>query len=238
MKVGILCECSGIVREAFRRRGHDAISCDLKPTELAGPHIEGDVFDQDWNGFDLIICHPDCTYLCSSGLHWNKRVPGREDKTKAAVEFAKAMLALPVPRIALENPIGRLGTAIRKADQIIQPWQFGDDASKATCLWLKGLPKLKATKEVLGRLVCCGTVVEESAGIYGCANCNGEKRARRRWANQTDSGQNRLGPGEQRSTDRARTYLGIAEAMADQWGRLLLLPSERERITFLVGKRK
>jgi hypothetical protein len=151
------------------------------------------------DGWDMAVFHPDCTYLTSSGLHWNGRVPGRTAKTEASLAFVGHLLNAPIPMIALENPAGCIGTRIRPASQFIQPWQFGDDASKATGLWLVGLPLLKPTTRVSGRLV-----------IW-----NGKRVER--WANQTDSGQNKLGPSEARKADRARTYQGIAKAMADQW---------------------
>lgn len=196
MRVLVACEYSATVREAFRSAGHYALSCDLLPTEVDGPHYQGDVRDIINDGWDLMIAHPPCTYLCSSGLHWNKRVEGRAAKTEEALEFVQFLLDAPIPRIALENPIGCIGTRIRKADQTIQPWQFGHDASKATCLWLKGLPVLQPTDLVAPRIV------------------NGKKR----WGNQTDSGQNRLPPSEDRWKIRSETYTGIAEAMAKQWG--------------------
>ena len=197
MKVLVACEYSGRVRDAFLARGHDAISCDLLPTDSPGPHYQGDVLELiRREKFDLMVAHPPCTYLCSSGLHWNGRVPGRAEKTEEALEFVRALLFCDIPRIALENPTGCIGTRIRKSDQTIQPWQFGADASKATCLWLKGLPKLVPTSIVEPRIV------------------NGKKR----WGNQTDSGQNRLGPSDDRWKVRSETYLGIAEAMAAQWG--------------------
>jgi hypothetical protein len=195
MKVLVACEYSGTVRDAFRARGHDALSCDLLPTDALGPHYQGDVRDILGNGWDLMIAHPPCTYLCSSGLHWNKRVPGRAQMTEDALDFVRLLLDAPIPRIALENPIGCIGTRIRKANQTIQPWQFGHDASKATCLWLKNLPLLTPTAVVEPRIA------------------NGKKR----WANQTDSGQNRLPPSDDRWKIRSETYVGIAEAMADQW---------------------
>jgi hypothetical protein len=186
------------VRDAFLALGHDAMSCDLLDTEAPGPHYQGDVRDIIGDGWDLMIAHPPCTYLCASGLHWNKRRPERAQKTEEALEFVRFLLEAPIEYIALENPIGCIGTRIRPADQIIQPWWFGDDASKATCLWLNNLPQLRPTKLVEGRLV------------------NGK----RRWANQTDSGQNRLGPSEDRWKQRSETYMGIAKAMAEQWGNL------------------
>ena len=201
LRVLVACEFSGTVRDAFIAAGHDAISCDLLPSEKPGPHIQGDVLTElegMWGWFDLMIAHPPCTYLCSSGLHWNTRRPERQAHTDAAVAFVKALAAFPITRIAIENPIGCLSTRWRKPDQIIQPYQFGHDASKATCLWLKGLPPLLSTDMIAGRLV------------------NG----RQRWGNQTDSGQNKLGPSDDRWAKRAETYTGIASAMASQWGTL------------------
>ena len=198
MKVLVACEYSGVVRDAFRARGHDAWSCDLLPTERESEyHIEGDVLNELQPGrWDLMIAHPPCTYLCSSGLHWNKRRPERAELTEQALDFVFALLNARVPRIALENPIGCISTRMRPPDQTIQPHQFGHDASKATCLWLVGLPLLRPTSYVEPRIV------------------NGRKR----WANQTDSGQNRLPPSKDRWKIRSATYEGIAEAMADQWG--------------------
>jgi hypothetical protein len=198
MKVLVACEYSGTVRDAFLARGHDAMSCDLLDTDVPGPHYKGDVRDIINDGWDLMVAHPPCTFLCSSGLHWNKRVPGRAQQTEEALEFVRFLLDAPIPHIALENPIGCIGTRIRKADQTIQPWQFGHDASKATCLWLKNLPLLVPTTIVEPRIV------------------DGKKR----WGNQTDSGQNRLPPSEDRWKIRSETYKGIADAMADQWGQL------------------
>ena len=193
MRVLVACEFSGVVRDAFRRAGHDAVSCDLLPTDAPGPHIQGDVLEVLGGGWDLMIAHPPCTYLCSSGLHWNKRRPGRAVKTEEALEFVRALLGANIPRIALENPIGCISSRIRKPDQIIQPWQFGHPESKATCLWLSGLPPLAATNIL--PLPASG-----------------------RWENQTASGQNKLSPGPDRWKLRSITYAGIAEAMAAQWG--------------------
>lgn len=216
MRVLVACEFSGTVRDAFIAAGHTAMSCDLLPTEAPGPHYQGDVRDVLWDRWDLMIAHPPCTYLCSSGLHWNKRVPGRDHQTLEALEFVRLLLGAPIPYIALENPIGCISSAIRKPDQIIQPWMFGHDASKATCLWLKNLPSLKPTKIIEGVLYCCGQPLERG-DKYGCPNCNGERKARRIWANQTPSGQNRLGPSDDRWKERSKTYEGIAYAMAGQW---------------------
>ena len=197
MRVLVACEYSGTVRDAFIRAGHYAMSCDLLPSDsLIGDHYQGNVLDILDHGWDLMIAHPPCTYLCSSGLHWNKRIPDRAQKTEEALDFVQLLLDAPIPKIALENPIGCISTRIRKPDQTIQPYQFGDDASKATCLWLKGLPPLRATQFVEPRMV------------------NGKPR----WANQTDSGQNRLPPSADRWKIRSETYVGIAEAMVAQWG--------------------
>ena len=201
----IACEYSGRVRDAFIRAGVQAISCDLLDTEVPGPHYRGDVRDILGGMWDGVIAFPDCTYVCGSGWHWVKRGRIEQDgrprieHVNEAVAFARMFIDGPetahIPRRAVENPIGKLSTFIRKPDQIIQPYDFGDDASKATCLWLHGLPKLVPTKYIEPRIV------------------NGKKR----WANQTDSGQNRLAPSNDRWKDRARTYPGIAEAMA-KWG--------------------
>lgn len=147
MKVLIACEFSGVVRDAFLVRGHDAISCDLLDTERPGPHIVGDVKRVLNRSWDLVIAHPPCTYLAVSGARWWK---GREREQKQALEFFKTFLNC-APKTCVENPIGKVNTAIRKPDQIIQPWQFGHGETKATCLWLKNLPLLIPTQEVPGR---------------------------------------------------------------------------------------
>lgn len=151
MKVLVACEFSGRVRDAFLKRGHDAWSCDVLPTETPGPHLQCDVFDalllDDW---ELLIAFPPCTYLTNSANRWLKQ-PGRLEKRAEAVRFVKQLWASGVPRIAIENPIGHLSTAFMKPTQIIQPWQFGHGETKATCLWLQGLPKLTPTKIVSGR---------------------------------------------------------------------------------------
>lgn len=231
MKILVACEYSGRVRNAFMTRGHDVISCDFLPSEDNSPyHYQGDVrdllADQD---FDLMICHPPCTYLSVSGLHWNTRgilVDGkpRAQLTEEALDFVRLLMSANVPRIALENPVSCISSRIRKPNQVVQPWWFGEDASKATCLWLKNLPKLKPSgNECPPRLVCCGSVLPEGVGKHGCPNCNGEKTAKPRWGNQTDSGQNKLAPSPGRWKERSRTYQGIADAMADQWGSLGVL---------------
>jgi site-specific DNA-cytosine methylase len=199
MRVLIACEYSGTVRDAFRARGHDAVSCDLLPTDATGPHWQGDVKDLLVPGcWDLMIAHPPCTYLSVSGMHWTKRGLRDPQLTEDALEFVRLLMDAPIPRIAIENPVSVISTRIGKPDQIISPHQFAHDASKKTCLWLKGLPPLQPTQIVGPRIV------------------NGRKR----WGNQTDSGQNRLSPSPNRWKVRSATYPGIAAAMADQWGAL------------------
>lgn len=218
MKILIACEFSGTVRDAFAKLGHDAWSCDLFPCDPpSGKHIKGDVTPHLTDWWDMMIAHPPCTYLtCSAewayadpdyvrypGVGYHQKVkPGtlvgaaRREARRQAVEFCRLLLNAPIPRIALENPRGHLSSAIRKPNQTIQPYDYGDDASKATCLWLKNLPPLKPTKIVEPRIV------------------NGKKR----WGNQTDSGQNNLSPSDDRWALRSLTYQGIADAMAAQWG--------------------
>jgi hypothetical protein len=222
MNVLIACEYSGRVRDAFRERGHNALSCDLRPTERPGPHYQGDVRHLLLEGWDLLIAHPDCTFLCSSGMHWTRRGLRDPRLTEDAIRFVRDLDEAPIPRSAIENPVGVLSSVFRKPDQYIQPYEFGDDASKRTCLWLKGLPPLRPTLYVPPRWVCgCGHTYREPDDRHGCPNCGGERGpARPRWANQTDSGQNRLGPSETRGKDRALTYQGWADAMAEQWGAL------------------
>lgn len=190
MNVLVACEFSGIVRDAFRARGHNAISCDLLASEAEGPHLQGYVEDVDFSRFDLMICFPPCTHLAVSGARWFK---DKQTEQAEALDFIRFLLDAPVPKIALENPVGIISSRIRKPDQIIQPWQFGHPEAKKTCLWLKGLPKLVPTNVL--PLPASG-----------------------RWNNQTPSGQNKLGPSPTRWMERSRTYLGIANAMAEQWG--------------------
>lgn len=150
LRVLIACEFSGRVRDAFARRGHDAWSCDILPTEAPGQHIQGDVLKVLNDGWDLMVAHPECTHLSSSGARWfpAKRADGRQ---QAAIEFFMMIINAPIPKIVTENPIGIMSTIYRRPDQIIQPWQFGHGETKATCLWLKGLPPLKPTNIVDGR---------------------------------------------------------------------------------------
>lgn len=194
-RVLVGCEFSGIVRRAFRDLGHDAWSCDLLPTDDGSEfHLQCDirhvlVKSARW---DLGIFFPPCTYLCSSGMHWTTRGLRDPKLTEDALEFVQALMDAPIPRIAIENPVGAISTRIRKPDQIIHPWQFGHPESKTTCLWLKNLPLLKPTH----------VLPKPASGV---------------WANQTPSGQNKLGPSENRWAERSKTYSGIARAMAEQW---------------------
>lgn len=215
MKVLIACESSGVVREAFRALGHDAYSCDLLPADDGSLyHLHGDALKYLTDGWDMLIAHPPCTYLTSAaewaygdGPYHQKVKPGtlvgaaRRAAREESLDFFSAFLNAPIAFIAIENPVGVASSRIRKPDQTIQPYKFGDDASKRTCLWLKGLPRLLGTVRVPGRLVTTpsGKVVE-------------------RWANQTDTGQNRLSPGPDRWKARSKTYLGVARAFAEQWG--------------------
>jgi len=194
MRVLIACEYSGAVRDAFIARGHDAMSCDLLPTDAPGPHYTGDVFDIVGDGWDLMVAHPPCTDLAVSGAkHFAaKRADGRQ---QAALAFVRRLLAAPVPRIALENPVSIISTNIRKPDQIIQPWMFGHEATKTTCLWLKGLPHLTPT-DIVGK---------------GARHVTKSGKSLPQWYN--------LPPSADRWKIRSATFKGIAAAMADQWGR-------------------
>lgn len=204
MRVLIACEYSGVVRDAFIARGHDAVSCDLLPTDAPGPHREGDVMDIIGDGWDLMVAHPPCTFLCSAGAKHlymldergvstlrdenGERIPNpaRIADRDASVEFVRALMEAPIPRVAVENPQGMLSSLYRKPDQYIQPWEFGHGETKKTGLWLKGLPLLMPTDIVTGR----------ADRIH------------------------KMPPSAERWKLRSITYAGIAEAMADQWGSL------------------
>lgn len=183
MKILIACEYSGVVRDAFIKLGHDAISCDLLPTDAHGPHYQGDVRDLLDYPFDLMIAHPPCTHLSVSGArHFaEKRIDGRQ---QAAVSFFMMLAKSDIPMIAIENPVCIMSSLYRKPDQVIQPWQFGHGETKATCLWLKGLPLLQPTNIVEGR----------EARVH------------------------KMSPGPDRWKERSKTYQGIADAFANQWG--------------------
>jgi hypothetical protein len=202
MKILIACEYSGRVRDAFIRAGHDAMSCDLLPTDVAGPHYQGDVTDIINDGWDLMVAHPPCTYLSVSGMHWTTRGLRDPQLTEDALAFVQLLLDAPIERIALENPISVISSRIRKPSQIINPYEFGHDASKKTCLWLKNLPPLISTEMVEPRIVITPS-----------------GKPAKRWGNQCDNyGQDKLPPSADRWKIRSATYQGIADAMAAQWG--------------------
>jgi site-specific DNA-cytosine methylase len=187
MKVLVACEYSGTVRDAFIAQGHDAVSCDILPTDKPGPHYQGDVRDILGNGWDLMIAHPPCTHLAVSGAkHFHKK----EKEQAEALEFVRMLLDTPIPKICLENPVSVISTRIRKPNQIIQPWQFGDPFQKTTCLWLKGLPPLRHTK-----IVDKGEFVTTPSG----------KRLPKWYSDNKNP------------KHRSKTFQGIADAMAEQW---------------------
>lgn len=241
MKVLVACEYSGTVRDAFAALGHDAWSCDLLPTDKPGQHYQGDVLDIIEDGWDLMIAHPPCTYL-TCAAEWaykepheikNKRLSPdklygakREAARHEAILFffnliGEGFVQHNITKIAIENPVGVLSSAYGKPQQIIHPWMFGEDASKATCLWLKGLEPLTPTKLIDGKLFCCGEALDRE-DVFGCPNCNGDKKAKRIYGNQTPSGQSNLPPSADRWKIRSTTYPGIAAAMAAQWGGLVI----------------
>ena len=190
MKVLIACEYSGRVRDAFIAQGHDAVSCDLLPTERVGPHYQGNVFDIINDGFDLMVAHPPCTDLAVSGAAWfaKKRADGSQQKS---IEFFMALANANIPKICIENPVGIMSTLWRKPSQIVQPWMFGHPESKATCLWLKGIPLLIPTKNVKAEMELLPR----------------NKQMRMHY----------LPPSPNRWKIRSETYQGIADAMAERW---------------------
>jgi hypothetical protein len=201
-KVLIACEFSGIVREAFKAKGHDAWSCDLLPTEIPGQHIQGDVLEILNDGWDLMIAHPPCTYLCVPGAHYLHKRPERWGLMLAAKDFFDVFLNLPVMKIAVENPLPHRYAKLPHYSQIIQPWMFGHEVSKRTCLWLKNLPLLQPTniKSNHG---------ERYTRTERQMQCGYGKTSNSKWyakANQKE---------------RSRTFQGVADAMAEQWGTLI-----------------
>lgn len=216
MRVLVACEYSGRVRDAFIAKGHDAISCDLLASEATGPHYRGNVLDILHDGWDLMIAHPPCTYL-TIAAEWayndtqkKKIKPGtliggaRLAAREEAIAFVLTLANAPIERIAIENPIGVLSSRWREPDQFIQPYEYGDDASKKTCLWLKNLPRLFPTVLAPPRLA-----LSADGRSYSL-----------RWGNQTDSGQNKEPPSDDRWKIRSTTWQGWADAMASQWGGL------------------
>jgi hypothetical protein len=191
LRVLVACEYSGIVRDAFRALGHYALSCDLLASDVEGPHYQGDVLDILGAGWDLMIAHPPCTHLAVSGA---KHFHRKQKEQAEALDFVRALLDAPIPRIALENPVSVISSRIRKPDQIIQPWMFGHEATKTTCLWLKGLPHLAPTQ-----------IVDK-----GARHVTKSGRSLPEWYN--------LPPSPDRWKIRSATFTGIAAAMAAQWG--------------------
>ena len=207
MKILVACEESQVVTKELRKLGHEAYSCDL--LDCSGGHtewhIKGDAIKEAYSGkYDMMICFPTCTYLTVSGLHWNKSQPLRAAKTEEALVFVRKLMDAPIKYIALENPVGCISSRIMKPNQTIHPYQFGDDASKRTCLWLKNLPLLIPTKMIEPRIV----------------------EGKKRWGNQTDNGQNFILDErgkvmgwniEEIKKARSKTFKGIAKAIANQW---------------------
>jgi len=240
LRILVACEYSGRVRNAFAALGHDVLSADFEPSEDNSPyHYQGDCFDLiNDQQFDLMIAHPPCTYLSVSGMHWTARGLRDPQLTENALEFVRKLMSVPIAKIAIENPISIISSRIRKPDQIVQPWWFGEDASKKTCLWLKGLPKLehylptvfppKGWRKVMSAadmLDCdCIGPTEDDVEYKDVDGITFATRIipppKMIWGNQTPSGQNKLGPSPTRWKERSRTYMGIASAMADQWGRV------------------
>jgi hypothetical protein len=191
MKVLVACEYSGTVRDAFIAAGHEAISCDLLPTDVPGPHYQGDVTDILGDGWDLMVAHPPCTHLAVSGAkHFHRKAVEQAQ----ALDFVRLLLDAPIPRIALENPVSVISSRIRKPNQIIQPYMFGHEATKTTCLWLKGLPHLVPTN-IVGK---------------GARHVTKGGNSLPAWYN--------LPPSPDRWKKRSATFLGVAQAMAAQWG--------------------
>lgn len=210
MRVLVACEFSGIARDAFAARGHDAWSCDLLPTERPGQHIQGDVLEHLHDGWDLMIAHPPCTYLTVTGNRWflpkyKDRFPDRQQKREEAMRFFMALINAPIPRIAIENPVGFVSRFFRPPDQVIQPFWFGDSARKQTCLWLKRLPRLSHNSPLFvdPKIVSDGGFVLHKSG-----------NRTSNWYASTSRG---VSPKE-RAKIRSKTFPGIAEAMASQWG--------------------
>jgi hypothetical protein len=191
LRVLVACEFSGVVRDAFRALGHDAWSCDMLPTGQPGPHIQGDVAEILGDGWDLMIAHPPCTHLAVSGARWFKH---KAVEQAQALDFVRMLMAAPIPCICVENPVSIISSRIRKPDQIIQPWMFGHEATKTTCLWLRGLSNLTPTK-IVGK---------------GRRHITKSGRSLPEWYN--------LPPSADRWRIRSATFPGIAAAMAEQWG--------------------
>lgn len=188
MRVLIACEYSGTVRDAFIAEGHDAMSCDLLPTDAPGPHFQGDVTEVLGDGWDLMIAHPPCTHLAVSGAAWFHK---KQAEQAAALDFVRLLMNAPIPRICVENPISIISTRIMPPSQVVHPWMFGHPEQKSTCLWLKSLPILQTTNDVYDEMMLL------------------PKKDRERM--------HYMSPGPNRWKERSKTYSGIAKAMASQW---------------------
>ena len=214
MRILIACEESQATTKAFRERGFDAYSCDIKPCTGGNPewHIQGDALKEAYSGkYDMMIAHPPCTYLAVSGASWLYNKDGTKNKERwanrrTALDFVRNLMAAPIKRIAIENPVSCISSEIRPPDCIVHPWMFGDEATKATCFWLKNLPALIPTKIV------------SKGDFYEWTDKNGKKKRQSQW--YWDAFLNAKTP-EERRTLRSKTFLGMANAMADQWGKAL-----------------
>jgi site-specific DNA-cytosine methylase len=202
LRVLVACEYSGSVRDAFRALGHDAMSCDLLPTDVPGPHHQGDVFEIINEGFDLMVAHPPCTHLAVSGARWFKH---KQNEQKEALEFVQRLMDAPIRHIAIENPVSIISSRIRRPEQIIQPWMFGDPFQKTTCLWLKNLPGLEPTK-----------IVDKGEFFEWTDKKTGKKKRQAVWYKEAWS------KGDLRWKIRSKTFQGIADAMADQWSKYVV----------------
>lgn len=228
----VACEKSGRVRDAFLARGWEAWSCDLRPADHGGPHLQCDVREVLGRGWDLMIAHPPCTYLAVSGFHWTVRGHRPPALTHAAIEFVRELWAAPIRQVAIENPVSVLSRLWRKPDQVVHPWMFGDDASKATCFWLRNLPPLRATRIIppggwflinsqppTPAPECRITIIRRHGFAFGHHHGASLPPPRPRWANQRPDGQHPfLSPSSPRGEIRSVTWPGIAAAMAQQWG--------------------
>ncbi len=215
MRVLIACEYSGIVRDAFTAAGHEALSCDLLPTESPGPHHQGDVRELLHEGWDLMIAHPPCQYLSYAGTaHWN--APGRAEKRDEALKFLMELYHAPIEYVAIENPKGWPGQAFRPADQYINPYEHGDPTRKRIGLWLKGMPPLIPTKRV-----------EPPPGIVKYRRATGKVKLR----HETDN----VGGSKDRWKERSKFFPGIAAAMAQQWGDLARLARLAKQTSFIFS---
>lgn len=197
MRVLVACEYSGTVRDAFIRAGHDAMSCDLLPTDAPGPHFQGDVREVLGDGWDLMVAHPPCTRLAVSGSRWFHKYRTEQEQ---ALDFVRLLMNAPIDRIAIENPISVISSRIREPSQVIQPWMFGHMEQKATCLWLKNLPLLEPTDDVYEEMMKLPRKERERIHF--------------------------MSPGPDRWKERSKTYQGIADAMAAQWSKIKQLSLE------------